>query len=282
MKKFLIASILIIIVGVGTLWVQAIPPTPPASPSTNAETIQGVAIDAPVVGDDGKYIVYDHSGPKFDYGSPAGGGDMLIAVWDGDADGFIDADAGGTDIDTSASTGVPSIAAGTWSVGATLKHELGGLEADVAAYDGLVHITGGATSAKAVSANGLSLIAAANYAAMRTLMDLEAGTDFYSVAAADLAFQPLDADLTSIAALGTAADRYLYTTAPDTWAEGTITTAGRAILDDADADAQRTTLGVAIGSNVQAYNADLAAIAAGTWTGAQPASAYQRRRMPRR
>ena len=36
-----------------------------------------------------------------------------------------------------------------------------------------------------LSANGTSLITAANYAAMRTLLDLEVGTDFYSISAAD-------------------------------------------------------------------------------------------------
>lgn len=48
-----------------------------------------------------------------------------------------------------------------------------------------------------MSANGRSLVAATNYAAMRTLLDLEAGTDFYSISAANAAFQALDAQLFS-------------------------------------------------------------------------------------
>jgi hypothetical protein len=55
------------------------------------------------------------------------------------------------------------------------------------------------------SANAQSLVTAANYAAMRALLDLEAGTDFYSIAAADAAFQPIDADLTSWAGVTRAA-----------------------------------------------------------------------------
>lgn len=54
--------------------------------------------------------------------------------------------------------------------------------------------------------------------------------------------QAYDAGLQSIAGLTTAADRMIYTTAPDTYAVATLTAAGRALLDDADAAAQRTTL----------------------------------------
>jgi len=74
--------------------------------------------------------------------------------------------------------------------------------------------------------------------------------------------QTEDAFLTSIAALGTGADKGIYTTGVDTAAEFDLTAAGRAILDDANAGAQRTTLGVAIGSDVQAWDAQLDDIAA--------------------
>ena len=57
-------------------------------------------------------------------------------------------------------------------------------------------------------------------------------------------YQLSDAGLTSIAGLTTTADKMLYTTAADTYAVTTLTTAGRALLDDADAAAQRTTLGL--------------------------------------
>lgn len=47
-----------------------------------------------------------------------------------------------------------------------------------------------------LSANGLSLITAANYAAMRALLDLEVGTDFYSINSVDTLLA-LKADLAS-------------------------------------------------------------------------------------
>lgn len=64
--------------------------------------------------------------------------------------------------------------------------------------------------------------------------------------------QPLDADLTAIAALTSAADKMPYATGAQAWAMTDLTAAGRALLDDVDAAAQRTTL-AAVGT------ADLAA-----------------------
>lgn len=75
---------------------------------------------------------------------------------------------------------------------------------------------------------------ASDAATARTNLGLAIGTNV----------QAYDATLQSLAALGTAADKYAYTTGIDTWVEGAITAAGRAILDDADAAAQRTTLGL--------------------------------------
>lgn len=62
--------------------------------------------------------------------------------------------------------------------------------------------------------------------------------------------QAYDAGLLSIASATTAADRFLYTTALDVYAVGTITTFGRSLVDDADASTARTTLGLVIGTDV--------------------------------
>jgi len=82
-----------------------------------------------------------------------------------------------------------------------------------------------AIAALATTTFGRGLLALADAAALRTSAGLVIGTDIYSKAAVDSGFQPLDSDLTAIAALAT-------------------TTFGRSLLALADAAAGRSALGL--------------------------------------
>ena len=81
---------------------------------------------------------------------------------------------------------------------------------------------------------------ASDAAGARTALGVVIGSDV----------QAYDAGLLSIAALTTAANKMIYTTDADTYAVTTLTAAGRNLLDDANAAAQCTTLGLGTGSDV--------------------------------
>lgn len=83
-----------------------------------------------------------------------------------------------------------------------------------------------------LAANNLSDVASA--ATARTNLGLAIGTNV----------QAQDATLQSISALGTTANKMIYTTALDTWAETNITTLSRTLLADATEADMRTTLGL--------------------------------------
>lgn len=78
----------------------------------------------------------------------------------------------------------------------------------------------------------------------------------------DVGAQKAAATLTALAAMTTAADQLIYATGTDTFATTGFTAFGRSLVDDADAATARTTLQLVIGTNVQAFDADLSALAA--------------------
>jgi hypothetical protein len=118
--------------------------------------------------------------------------------------------------------------------------------------------------AASVSAFGATLVDDADAAAGRTTLGLgslavinsplpiaNGGTGATAAGAALTALggQPLDATLTALAGLATGADKLAYSTGTDTFSQADFTAAGRALMDDASAAAQRTTLGVGTGDS---------------------------------
>lgn len=166
------------------------------------------------------------------------------------------------DLTADANAARPITAGGTGATSASAARTALGAQAASAALSSIAGLATGADKAiyttaadayatTALTPFGRSLIDDADAATARSTLGLVIGTDV----------QAFDAGLQSIAGLTTAADRMIYTTAADSYAATPLTAFARTLLDDADAATARSTLGLTIGTNVQAYDAGLAAIA---------------------
>jgi hypothetical protein len=167
-------------------------------------------------------------------GGGGGTGDMLKSTYDPNTDGIIAIAQGGTDANNApdartnlglgnSATKDVGVIAGTVAAGDDAR--FGGGDMLKSVYDpnndGIIGIVQGGTNATGT-------------ATARANLGLTIGSDV----------EAFDPTLFSIALLGTVADRTIFTSGTDSWMETPLTAAGRALIDDAAASDQRTTLGL--------------------------------------
>ncbi|MEY9770737.1 hypothetical protein [Sinorhizobium fredii] len=153
---------------------------------------------------------------------------------------------------TAGGTGATTASGARTALGLVIGTDVQAYDADLAAIaaltsaaDKLPYATGtGAWALTTLTSFGRSLVDDADATAARTTLSAQAS----------------HASLTSISGLTTSANQMIYTTGSNTYATTSLTAFARTVLDDADATTVRATLGLTIGTNVQAYDAALAAI----------------------
>lgn len=193
---------------------------------------------------------------------PASATDSNIALFDGTT-GKLIKDSGSA-LSAYLTT---SAAASTYQ---PLDADLTALAGLTSAADKVPYFTGSGTAAVTdFTTFGRSIVDDADEATFKATVNLEIGTDvqaysanldswsavvpgdYLTTSAAASAYQPLDADLTALAGLTSAADALPYFTGTGTAAVTTLTSAARTVLDDTTVAAMATTLGLGTASNVQ-------------------------------
>ena len=153
--------------------------------------------------------------------------------------------SGQSDVVADSSTDTLTLAAGS---NVTLTTNAGTDTVTIAASGG-----GGSKHTIQNSGTGLTARTNLNFDGTHVIATDDSGNDQSDIT--------LSANLQAISGLTSAADKGIQFTGTGTASVYDLTAAGKALLDDTNASAQRTTLGLAIGTNVQAYDADLAALA---------------------
>lgn len=135
-----------------------------------------------------------------------------------------------------------------------LKMTEGGTErGSLAEFANLLVLKGESGLILSTTSSDLTLSPSGNISAdsnkITSLADATTGTDALNRQTGDARYQPLDADLTAIAGLTSAADKVPYFTGSGSAATATVTSVARDLLDDTTVAAQRATLGLSLGTN---------------------------------
>ena len=175
---------------------------------------------------------------------------------DGDLSGTANFN-GSADITITATIQANSVALGTDTTGSYVSSLVAGTGIALSNNSGE-----GATPTITLADNVIGSVGTYKSVTVDTYGRVTAGTNPTTLAGYGISdAQPLDATLTALAGVTTLADKLIYATASDTFTTTTLTEFGRSLIDDADASTARATLQLVIGTDVQAYDADLNAIA---------------------
>ena len=196
----------------------------------------------PGVSDNGKTQVYNSATDAYDLTDLATQAELTAHEADTTSvHGITDMStlyrSGGTDVAVAdGGTGASTAAAARTNLGLVIGTDVQAQDAELSAVAGL---TSAADTVPYFTGSGTAALTALTAAARSVLDDASTAAMLTTLGA-----QPVDTDLTAIAALTSASDKVPYATGAGTWALADFSTAGRALVDDASASAQRTTLGL--------------------------------------